>query len=78
MIDDTCICVVNIYLVLLFVIVDLCSWIVLCCLDSTGALLSWVDEEASGKDLSEGRGIEQGTKHKTKVGLLLSPLIYFS
>ena len=62
---------------ILFMIVDLCSWIVLCCFDSTGALWSWVDEEASGKDLSEGRGIKQGTKRKTEVGLLCSPYLLF-
>ena len=32
----------------------------------------------SGEDLSEGRGTKQGTKHKTEVGVLPSPLIYFS
>ena len=32
----------------------------------------------SGKDLSKGRGTEQGTKCKTEVGVLHSPLIYFS
>ena len=63
---------------ILFMIIDLCSWIVLCCFDSTGALRSWVDEEASGKYLSEGRGIKQGTKRKTEVGLLYSSLIYLS
>jgi len=32
----------------------------------------------SGKDLSQGRGTKQGTKRKTEVGVLCSPLIYFS
>ena len=32
----------------------------------------------SGKDMSEGRGTKQGTKRKTEVGVLCSPLIYFS
>ena len=55
----------------LFMIIDLCSWIVLCCFDSTGTLSSWVDKEARGKYLLEERGIEQGTKRKTEVGLLI-------
>ena len=29
---------------ILFMIVDICSLIVLCCFNSTGALLIWVDE----------------------------------
>ena len=32
----------------------------------------------SGEDLSERRGTRQGTKRKTEVGVLCSPLIYFS
>jgi len=55
-------------------LVDLCSWIVLFCFDSTGALSSWADEEASDKDLSEGRGIKRGTKRKIEVGVLV-PLL---
>ena len=57
-------------------LVDLCSWIVLCCFDSTSALWSWADEEASGKDLSEGRGIKWGTKHKIEVGVLIPSYLF--
>jgi len=60
---------------ILFMLVDLCSWIVLCCFDSIGAFWSWADEEASDKDLSEGRGIKWGTKRKIEVGVLI-PLLY--
>ena len=62
----------------LFMIIDLCSRIVLCCCDSPGALWSWVYEKASSIGLSEGRGTKQGTKHKTEVSLFYSSLIYFS
>ena len=55
----------------LFMIIDPCSCIVLCCFDSTGTLWSWVYKKAISKGLSEERGIEQGTKRKTEVGLLI-------
>jgi len=62
----------------LFMIIDPCSCIVLCCFDSTGTLWSWVYEKTSSKGISEERGTEQGAKRKTEVGLFYSSLIYLS
>jgi len=59
---------------ILFMLVDLCSWIVFCYFDSTGPLWSWANKEVSGEELSKGRGIKWGTKCKIEVGVLV-PLL---